>query len=111
LAGIYNKREKFGDAWRELELYVKEAKGLKDKSQLREMIARLKAKEKNSEPSWALVISSSAPMVQLPSAITIPFLATLHTHQLPIRHPKGPRLLSFDGDFNSCVRFKHKSSD
>jgi len=46
LAGIYNKREKFGDAWRELELYVKEAKGLKDKSQLREMIARLKAKEK-----------------------------------------------------------------
>ena len=46
LAGIYNKRERFGDAWRELELYIKEAKGLKDKSQLREMIARLKAKEK-----------------------------------------------------------------
>jgi tetratricopeptide (TPR) repeat protein len=47
LAGIYNKRERFGDASRELELYLKEARGLKDKSQIKEMIARLKTKEKS----------------------------------------------------------------
>lgn len=46
LAGLYDKREKYGDAWRELELYLKEAKGLKDTTQVREMIVRLKAKEK-----------------------------------------------------------------
>ncbi len=46
LAGIYNKQEKYGDAWRELELYLKEAKGLKDKTKINEMIANLKAKEK-----------------------------------------------------------------
>ncbi|MDQ2977195.1 MAG: carboxypeptidase regulatory-like domain-containing protein [Acidobacteriota bacterium] len=46
LAGIYNKQERFGEAWRQLELYLKEAKGLKDKTQISEMITKLKAKEK-----------------------------------------------------------------
>ena len=46
LAGLYNKREKYGEAWRELELYLKEAKGLKDTAQIKEMIVKLKAKEK-----------------------------------------------------------------
>jgi len=46
LAGLYNKRERYGEAWRELELYLKEAKGLKDTTQIKEMIAKLKAKEK-----------------------------------------------------------------
>jgi tetratricopeptide (TPR) repeat protein len=46
LAGIYNKQEKYGEAWRLLELYLKEAKGLKDKTKINEMIANLKAKEK-----------------------------------------------------------------
>ena len=46
LAGIYNKQEKYGEAWRQLELYLKEAKGLKDKSKINEMITSLKAKEK-----------------------------------------------------------------
>jgi tetratricopeptide (TPR) repeat protein len=46
LAGLYNKRERYGDARRELELYLKEAKGLKDPTQIKEMIAKLKAKEK-----------------------------------------------------------------
>lgn len=46
LAGIYNKQEKYGEAWRQLELYLKEAKGLKDKTKINEMIANLKAKEK-----------------------------------------------------------------
>jgi tetratricopeptide (TPR) repeat protein len=46
LAGIYNKQEKYGEAWRSLELYLKEAKGLKDKTKINEMISNLKAKEK-----------------------------------------------------------------
>jgi Flp pilus assembly protein TadD len=46
LAGLYNKRERYGEAWRELELYIKEAKGLKDTTQIKEMIAKLKEKEK-----------------------------------------------------------------
>jgi len=46
LAGIYNKQEKYGEAWRQLEIYLKEAKGLKDKSKINEMITNLKAKEK-----------------------------------------------------------------
>src|SRR6266850_1503906 len=41
LAGIYNTRSKYGDAWRELELYLKEAKGLKNTTQIKEMISRL----------------------------------------------------------------------
>lgn len=49
LAGLYNKREKYGEASRELELYLKEAKGLKDKTQIKEMIAKLKAKTKPSQ--------------------------------------------------------------
>jgi tetratricopeptide (TPR) repeat protein len=48
LAGIYDRREKYGDAWRELELYLKEAKGLRDTSQIREMIERLKVKDEKS---------------------------------------------------------------
>jgi len=49
LAGIYNKQEKYGEAWRQLELYLKEAKGLKDKTKINEMITRLKAKEKEKK--------------------------------------------------------------
>lgn len=46
LAGLYSKREKHAEAVKELELYLKEAKGLKDKTQIKEMIAKLKAKER-----------------------------------------------------------------
>jgi tetratricopeptide (TPR) repeat protein len=46
LAGIYNKRERYGEAWKELELYLKEQKGLKDTTQIKEMISKLKEKEK-----------------------------------------------------------------
>jgi len=46
LAGIYNKRERYGEAWKELELYLKEAKGLKDTTQIKELITKLKEKEK-----------------------------------------------------------------
>ncbi len=47
LAGIYDKQERYGEAWRELELYLKEAEGLKNKTQIKDMIVRLKEKEKN----------------------------------------------------------------
>jgi tetratricopeptide (TPR) repeat protein len=46
LAGIYNKQEKYAAAVRELELYLKKAKDLKDTSRVKEMIDKLKAKEK-----------------------------------------------------------------
>jgi Tfp pilus assembly protein PilF len=46
LAGLYNKRQRYGEAWRELELYLKEAKGLKDTTQIKDMISKLKEKEK-----------------------------------------------------------------
>lgn len=45
LAGIYDKRERYGDASRELELYLKEAKSLRDTTKIRDMIAKLKAKD------------------------------------------------------------------
>lgn len=46
LAGIYNRQEKYPDAVRELELYLKEAKDIKDRSQILGMLNKLKAKEK-----------------------------------------------------------------
>jgi len=49
LAGIYDKRERYGDSWRQLELYLKEAKGLKDPAQIKEMIIKLKAKDKSKQ--------------------------------------------------------------
>ncbi|MDQ2922391.1 MAG: tetratricopeptide repeat protein [Acidobacteriota bacterium] len=49
LAGIYDKKKRYGDAWRELELYLKEAKGLKDTTQIKKMIDKLKAKDTGKE--------------------------------------------------------------
>lgn len=46
LAGIYDKRKQYMDASRELELYLKEARGLKNKSQIKGMIANFKTKAK-----------------------------------------------------------------
>lgn len=46
LAGIYDKRARYGDEWRELELYLKEARGVKDATKIKEMIGKLKEKEK-----------------------------------------------------------------
>jgi tetratricopeptide (TPR) repeat protein len=45
LAAIYDKLARYGAAWRELELYLKEAKGLKDTSQIKAMIDKLKARD------------------------------------------------------------------
>jgi tetratricopeptide (TPR) repeat protein len=46
LAGIYNKQEKYGEAVRELELYLKEARDLKDRAPIRTMIDKLKEKQR-----------------------------------------------------------------
>jgi tetratricopeptide (TPR) repeat protein len=46
LAGIYNKQQKYSEAVRELELFLKEAKNIKDSAQIKGMIAKLKEKAK-----------------------------------------------------------------
>jgi tetratricopeptide (TPR) repeat protein len=46
LTGLYNKQERYHDAWQELELFLKEAKNVKDPAQIKAMIANLKEKEK-----------------------------------------------------------------
>jgi tetratricopeptide (TPR) repeat protein len=44
LAGIYNKQQKYSEAARELELFLKEAKNIKDPAQIKGMITKLKEK-------------------------------------------------------------------
>jgi len=46
LAGIFNKQERYQEAWRELELYLKEATDVKDREQVKSLIEKLKAKDK-----------------------------------------------------------------
>lgn len=48
LAGIYDKQQRYREAWQELELFLKEAKDLKDPTQIRALIEKLKAKEQAS---------------------------------------------------------------
>ncbi len=67
LAGMYNKQEKFHEAWAELELYLKEAKNVKDPAQIKTMIEKLKEHER----TIALVGKdnvSPAPTVQVQGA-------------------------------------------
>jgi tetratricopeptide (TPR) repeat protein len=47
LAGLYNKQEKYQDAVKELELYLKEAKDIPDRAKIKTMIDNLKAKAKS----------------------------------------------------------------
>jgi tetratricopeptide (TPR) repeat protein len=46
LAGIYNRQRKYSEAIRELELFLEEAEGVKDRSQIKDLIERLQAKVK-----------------------------------------------------------------
>lgn len=46
LASIYNRQARYNEAVRELELYLKEVKGLKDPTQIKTMISKMKEKEK-----------------------------------------------------------------
>ena len=47
LAGIYNRQRKYSEAIRELELFLKEAENVKDRTQIKELIERLQAKIKS----------------------------------------------------------------
>jgi Flp pilus assembly protein TadD len=47
LAGLYNKQEKYANAVKELELYLKEAKDIPDRAKIKAMIDNLKAKSKS----------------------------------------------------------------
>jgi Tfp pilus assembly protein PilF len=46
LAGIYNRQRKYPEAIRELELFLKEADGIKDRTQIKGLIERLRARVK-----------------------------------------------------------------
>lgn len=46
LAGIYNKQERYREAWKRLELYLKEAQDIKDRNLVKSMIDKMKEKEK-----------------------------------------------------------------
>jgi tetratricopeptide (TPR) repeat protein len=47
LAGLFNKQDRYSDARQELELFLKEGKNIKDPSQIKAMIEKLKEKEKS----------------------------------------------------------------
>ena len=49
LAGIYDKQRRYSEAVQELELYLKEAKDIKDPDLVREMIGKLKRKAKTEK--------------------------------------------------------------
>lgn len=49
LAGIYNKQQKYSEAARELELFLKESKDIKDRAQITGMIAKFKEKAQTAK--------------------------------------------------------------
>ncbi len=60
LTGLYNKQERYREAWQELELFLKEAKNVKEPSQIKAMIASLKEKEKAKTTQTAPVAGPAA---------------------------------------------------
>ncbi len=63
LAGLFNKQERYSDARQELEQFLKEGKNVKDQTQIKAMIEKLKEKEKSppaqNQPVAAAPASSS----------------------------------------------------
>jgi tetratricopeptide (TPR) repeat protein len=49
LAGIYNKQQRFAEAARELELFLKESKDIKDREQIKGLIGKLKEKAQTAK--------------------------------------------------------------
>ncbi len=66
LTGLYNKQEQYRKAWQELELFLKEAKDLKDPQQIKAMIATLKQKEK------AQIAGAATPNTSLSAPVNEP---------------------------------------
>jgi len=70
LTGLYNKQERYHDAWQELELFLKEAKNVKDPTQIKAMIANLKEKEKAQAAAPVTSTLSGAPAGPSPATST-----------------------------------------
>ncbi len=49
LAGLFNKQGRYGDAWQELEIFLKDGKNIKDPAQIKAMIEKLKEKERSPQ--------------------------------------------------------------
>lgn len=67
LTGLYNKQERYHEAWQELELFLKEAKNVKEPSQIKAMIASLKEKEKAKAAQETV---NSSPAMTTDAALT-----------------------------------------
>jgi Flp pilus assembly protein TadD len=65
LAGLFNKQGKYREAGRELELFLKESKNVKDPAQIKTMIEKLKEKER-MEPAQR--VAAGAPSSQSSSS-------------------------------------------
>lgn len=72
LTGLYNKQERYHEAWQELELFLKEAKNVKEPSQIKAMIASLKEKEKAKATQEAASSSPAATEAALTPAEVAP---------------------------------------
>ena len=72
LTGLFNKQERYREAWQELELFLKESKSVKDTSQIKAMITNLKEKEKAlaAQPA-ATTPGPAAPADNAPSPATV----------------------------------------
>jgi tetratricopeptide (TPR) repeat protein len=70
LAGLYNRQERYRAARQELEIYLKEEKEIKDQSQIKAMIEKLKEKEttKQNEPQSEAQLNSTLPSNSAPSS-------------------------------------------
>ena len=72
LTGLYNKQERYREAWQELELFIKEAKNVKEPSQIKAMIASLKEKEKAKANQEAVtsIPAAATDATLTPAAVT-----------------------------------------
>ncbi|MBS1790528.1 MAG: tetratricopeptide repeat protein [Acidobacteria bacterium] len=95
LTGLYNKQERYREAWQELELFLKDAKNVKDPAQIKAMIANLKEKEKiQSAPpaitSGPAAVADSAP----PSATATPIETESTTTRAEVEETKPAATLA-----------------
>ncbi len=61
LGGLYNKLERYREAWQELDTYLKEAKDLNDPSQIKAMIEKIKEKDASKTATASLPSNNSNP--------------------------------------------------
>src|SRR5262249_25335283 len=67
LAGLFNKQSKYHEAGQELELFLKEAKNVKDPAQIKAMIGKLKEKEQTKPVEAQVASAPSAPSQAIPA--------------------------------------------